>query len=146
MNTESTTGLLNVLKNTKIDELEDYIADNAINLCINQHFSDYFYKKNCKPSDIVRKCQGYISKSYIYDLLNGKKNNPSRDNVLLICIAAEMNLKETRRTLELFNHRELYPKDERDAIIAIFINNKIFDIEQINDRLFEHQLDLLGNE
>ena len=99
-----------------------------------------------KACDIVKECQGYISKSYIYDILSGKKLNPSRDNVILICLAAHMDLKMTRRTLEVFNHRPLYPKDPRDAIIAICINNKVFDIASINDRLFEHDKKLFSTD
>ena len=48
--------------------------------------------------------------------------------------------KETRRVLELFNLRPLYPKDDRDAIIAICINNKVFDVSDINERLFDYGL------
>ncbi len=140
---KSTTSRLNILKGTKINDIDDYLSDNGHLIKASDYFSDYLYKKNIKASDIVKKCQGYISKSYIYDLLNGKKVNPSRDNVILICLASNMNLKETRRTLELFGHRNLYPKDNRDALIAIFINNNIFDIPIINDSLFEHQLPAL---
>jgi hypothetical protein len=99
-----------------------------------------------KTADILKNCQGYISKSYVYDLINGKKLKPSRDNVLLICLASHMNLKVTRRTLELFNHRNLYPKDKRDAIIAICINNKIYDIASVNDKLFEYGEKTFTNE
>ncbi len=135
---ESTTGLLNILNNTDIEALDDFIDEHGHSVSIGEFFSGYLYSHNIKSSDIVKKCQGYISKSYIYDLLNGKKTNPSRDNVILLCLAADMDFKHTRRTLEIFGHRSLYPKDSRDAIIAICINNKIFNIEEINDRLFEH--------
>lgn len=139
MEEKSTTSLLNILNQTPLQDIDAFLADNQYENSVNKHFSEYFYKNDIKSSDIVKRCQGYISKSYIYDLINGKKNNPSRDNVILICLAAHMNLKETRRTLELFNHRALYPKDARDAIIAICINNKVYDIANINDRLFEHE-------
>lgn len=138
MNNQSTTSLLEILKNTPIDELDNFIAENDGTYKINEYFSTYMYKNNIKTSDIVNNLKGYISKSYIYEILNGTKTNPSRDNIILICLAAKMDLKSTRRTLEIFNHRNLYPKDNRDAIIAICINNGIFDIESINDRLFEY--------
>ena len=87
---ESTTGLLNILNNTDIEELDDFIDEHGHSISIGEFFSDYLYSHNIKSSDIVKKCQGYISKSYIYDLLNGKKTNPSRDNVILLCLAADM--------------------------------------------------------
>ena len=133
-----TTSLLNILNETPINDIDEFVAEYGVEFNTGEFFSNYMYKHNIKSSDIVKKCQGYLSKSYIYDLLNGTKANPSRDNVILLCIAFHMDLKSTRRTLEIFGHRELYPKDSRDAIIAICINNGIYSIEEINDRLFEH--------
>ena len=137
-NKQSTTSLLARLNQVSLKEIDTFIAGCEKKLSTEAYFSDFFASHEIKPSTIVKACQGYISKSYLYDLLGGKKNNPSRDNVLLICLGAHMNFKETRRTLELFHHRPLYPKETRDAIIAICINNEIFDIAVINDRLFEH--------
>ncbi len=139
MNTDSTTSLLNILNQTHIDDLDEFLADHQFSNSASEHFSKYFSTHDIKASAIVKECQGYISKSYIYDILSGKKTNPSRDNVILICLAAHMDLKMTKRTLEIFGHRPLYPKDNRDAIIAICINNKVYDIANINDRLFEHE-------
>ena len=95
-------------------------------------------------AEIVSRCKGLISKSYIYDLLNGQKTQPSRDIVLMLCLAAHMNWKETRRTLELFQLREIYVKDPRDIIIATAINQEQFDIDQINDKLAAHGLTVLN--
>lgn len=55
-----------------------------------------------------------------------------------------MNWKETRRTLELFQLREIYVKDPRDIIIATAINQEQFDIDQINDKLAAHGLTVLN--
>lgn len=62
----------------------------------------------------------------------------------MLCLAAHMNWKETRRTLELFQLREIYVKDPRDIIIATAINQEQFDIDQINDKLAAHGLTVLN--
>ena len=69
-----------------------------------------------------------------------RKTNPSRDVLLILCIAAKMDRKSTRRMLEVYGHRDLYVKDTRDIIIATYINNKNFDIDAINEELYRYGL------
>lgn len=143
---KSTTSLLGTLQNTSIDNIGEYIANLDNTLSYSEYFSRYFAENNLTTADIVKYCDGIISRSYVYEIINGQKTKPSRDNVILICLASHMDLKNTRRTLEIYNHRPLYPKDERDAVVGIFINNGNFDINAINDRLYELQLPLFNKE
>ena len=76
-----------------------------------------------------------INPNYVYQLINGRKKNPGRDKVLAICIASGMDYRETNRALEVAGHRALYPKDERDAWIAISINNGERDVVKVNELL-----------
>lgn len=142
----ATTELLDILNNIKTDQMDSYIAQYG-SLKVNTNiFSEYVAEHDISVSSIVKRCEGYISKSYIYDILGGIKKNPSRDIILTLCIAAKMNRKMVRRVLENYHHRDLYPKDTRDIIIATHINNKEFDINIINDALFEYQLPLLNDQ
>ena len=84
--------------------------------------------------------RGLISKSYVYDILGGVKTNPSRDIVLILCIAAGMDRKLVRRVLENYGHRDLYVKDTRD------INNQIYDLDRLNDELFRYGLATLNGQ
>lgn len=54
-----------------------------------------------------------------------------------------MDRRMIRRTLEAFQHRELYLKDPRDLIIATYVNNRNYNIEAINSELYEYRLPLL---
>lgn len=54
-----------------------------------------------------------------------------------------MDRRMIRRTLEVFQHRELYLKDPRDLIIATYVNNRNYNIEAINSELYEYRLPLL---
>ena len=86
--------------------------------------------------------RGLISKSYVYDILGGVKTNPSRDIVLILCIAAGMDRKLVRRVLENYGHRDLYVKDTRDIIIATYI----YDLDRLNDELFRYGLATLNGQ
>ena len=54
-----------------------------------------------------------------------------------------MNFAETDRALELAGERRIYPKDERDARIAIMINQGIKDVEDVNLMLESYGLETL---
>lgn len=147
MNThDSTTELLNKLNHTSLAEMDDYLTSTPNSGKPVTYFSEYLAAHNIPVSQLVKSCQGYISKSYIYELLNGQKSNPSRDNLLMLCLSAHMNLKDTRRTLEVYRQPSLYPKNSRDAIIGICINNQVFDIACVNDTLHNKGEALLGAE
>ena len=140
-----TTELLHIFSGVHDKKgLEQYLATHAITPSIHDYFNDYFATHSITSSEIASRCKGLISKSYLYDLLNGQKTQPSRDMILILCLAAHMNRKETRRTLELFQLRELYVKDPRDIIIATAINQEQFDIDQINDKLAAYGLKILN--
>lgn len=114
-----------------------------------QPLQPQLHSRNTSPNgiaiaDVVNRCRGILSKSYVYDILNGTKRNPSRDVVLLLCIAVHADRKQTRRLLEKYGHRDLYAKDTRDIIIATYINNKEYDIDRINDDYFSTIYHLLA--
>lgn len=84
-----------------------------------------------------------LEKHYAYQIINGTKLNPGRDNVLRLCIGAHMNIRKTCRALEIANAAILYPKKTRDAIIIKHINLQDFSVLNINDDLFTHHIENL---
>lgn len=143
MKEKPTTELLHILQKLDKQDMDQYIqhyGSTGQNLSI---FSEYIAQHDITVSSIVKNCNGLISRSYVYDILNGTKKNPSRDILLILCLASKMDIKSTRRILENYHHRELYAKDTRDIIIATYINLEDFDISHINDELHRYDLPLL---
>lgn len=138
-----TTELLDILNHIEKTEMDSYITQYGSTQMNTNIFSEYIAENNITTAYIVQNCMGLISKSYIYDILGGIKTQPSRDILLILCIAAKMNRKMVRRVLETYHQRDLYAKDTRDIIIATYINNKDYDLNRINDALFEYNLPLL---
>lgn len=143
MKNESTTELLKILKNTTPDKMTEFIDTHSLPLPNKNIFSEYISKHDISASEIYHNCQGLISKSYVYDILSGKKEHPSRDVLLILCIAAHMDRKMTRRVLENYQHRDLYAKDTKDIIIATHINNKEYNINIINEELNKYNITIL---
>ncbi|MCR4839261.1 MAG: hypothetical protein K5897_10080 [Eubacterium sp.] len=64
-----------------------------------------------------------IEKSYYYQIMK-ETRSPGRDKILRLTIAAGLTLRETTRALELGGMAPLYPKNRRDIIITVAINQK----------------------
>ena len=82
-----------------------------------------------------------IEKSYYYQIFKGTRN-PSRDRVLRLCIGAGLSMRETTRALELSQLAPLYPKNRRDIIISVAINQhaSVLDTDTLLDKYNEEPL------
>ena len=74
-----------------------------------------------------------ISKSQLCAIRNGTRN-PSRETVIKLALALELSLEETNELLKLAGYKELYAKNQDDAIIAFGLRKKL-DVYQINELL-----------
>ena len=144
MNEDRTTDLEHIVSQLKPSDMHNYIDKHGSTHNNPTLFFDYINKHNIPSSEIAKYSAGLLSKSYVYDLINAVKHNPSRDVVLILCICAKMDRKFTRRMLENYGHRDLYPKDTRDIIIATYINNKNYDLDSINNELENYGLTCLN--
>lgn len=73
-----------------------------------------------------------VSRNYIYNILSGERQNPGRDKVIAICIGLRASFTQINRALELVKHSALYPRDERDARIAIAVNQGVRTVTEVN--------------
>ena len=76
-----------------------------------------------------------MSEVYLHQVLAGRRK-PSRDRLLCLCIGLEASLEEIQSLLKQARYAQLYPRDERDAVIAHGILHGI-PLSQINDKLFD---------
>ena len=139
---ETTRHLEEMLKKMRgQDEVSDFLGKNWNTLSsFGEYYSKYISEKGIDVPDIIKKSG--VSRNYIYNILNGDRA-PGRDKVLALCIAAGMSFMETDRALELAGERRIYPKDERDARIAIMINQGVQNVTDVNIMLDEYDLEPL---
>lgn len=100
-------------------------------ICDNRHISA---EKIIKSADIDR--------TYGHQIFNGTRN-PSRDNVLKLAIALKFDIEQTQRLLCIAGKSALYPRIERDSVI-IFSISKGYNVQHVQELLYEHNLSLLG--
>ena len=99
MKEQPTTELLDILNNIDKKDMSAYIKEFAATASAAAPFPEYIAEHGIAIADVVHRCRGILSKSYVYDILNGTKRNPSRDVVLLLCIAVHADRKQTRQLL-----------------------------------------------
>ncbi len=88
-----------------------------------KNFPDYFRSlpsvQKYDSSELIQRSG--LERSFYYQVMKGTRN-PSRDKVLRLCIGAGLSLRETTRALELSGNAPLYPKNRRDIILTVAIN------------------------
>lgn len=139
MDYESTTHLMNILKETEKDGIDDFGEEYLKKLPYDfvTYISEIIEKKGLKRKDIFQKAD--IPHKYGYKLLNEESHTINRDYLLRIFISMEMTLKETNRALALYGFPSLYPKLKRDVVLIIAINKEIFSVDEVNEWLAENE-------
>lgn len=132
------------LKVKNIDELIDIINFNnfSIQLYLNniKQYSNLTWDNIAERSNYKKK---YLEG--IFTIGNKKsKRNPSRDCIIGLSFAFNLNMIETNYLLKAAGYNELYLRNRKDLIIAKSIMDRK-DIKYLNKYLIKHGEDKIGN-
>ena len=137
----STKELYHEIKNAT--DVEDFLVRNhshMLHVTLSEHLQMLLSQKNLSRAEVVRGSQ--LDRSYVDQIFSGEKT-PSRDKLLALSFGLRLTDQETQKMLKLSGNRELYARDERDALILYAIQHGQT-IMQANELLFRHNLALLG--
>ena len=81
----------------------------------------------------------HLNPSYVGNIINFKKNNPSRDALICIAFALGATEEELQYLLKYSGHAPLYVRRKRDVIIWFGVS-KGESIETVNDALLKRGL------
>lgn len=124
-------------------DIEDYLAKNKENMLthsLSDHLNMLLTQKELSRADVVR--NSLLDRAYVYQIFSGEKT-PSRDKLLAIAFGLCLSDEEAQKMLKLSGNRELYARDERDALILFALQQKMT-IFGVNELLFGHSLTVLG--
>lgn len=131
MEQDTTRSLSKKLQNIRDDsEAEQFIRNHSDNVSIHSFLNGLMADNNITVPELIKRSG--ISRNYIYNILGGERTNPGRDKIIAICIGLGASFSQINRALELVKHSALYPKDERDARIAIAVNQGIKSVTEVN--------------
>ncbi|MCI9335357.1 MAG: helix-turn-helix domain-containing protein [Lachnospiraceae bacterium] len=140
MTHKSTDELKNELKTAT--NLRDYLSKNKENLLttgLPEYLERLLSQKGLKKADVIR--SSLLGRAYVYKIFGGEKK-PSRDKLLAIAFGLGLSDQETQEMLKLSGNRELYPRDERDAVI-LFALQRSQSILEANELLDDQGLAIL---
>ena len=116
----STTQLLDI-----INKNEHLTLETLLKQVPEINFVDYLEallaKKNMSKSILINKAN--LHRTYAYQIFNGTKI-PSRNKVIQLALAMQLDIRETNNLLSLSNNGYLYPKVKFDAAILLALKNK----------------------
>lgn len=96
--------------------------------------------RNLTDADVYKKAQ--LDRRLFSKIRNDKNYHPSKQTVVLIALALELNLEETLDLLERAGYYLSFSIKE-DVVIRYFIEHQIYDIFTINEALDYFHLPLL---
>lgn len=98
---KKTSELLNTLNSIdNYKSLKTYISKDLDikELTISEYLVNLCNKKDISKSTLIANAD--IDRTYGYQILNGSKN-PSRDNIVKLCLSLQLTLEETDRALTI---------------------------------------------
>lgn len=130
---KSTEELMNDL--LKANNIGDYLKENSqymVSEELSTYLNNIMAKKGLVKADVIKKTE--FSEVMGYQILSGTRQ-PSRDFLICVCTAMNMDLEETQTILKIAGFAALYPKTKRDSIIIRGISeNKT--VAGINEELY----------
>ncbi len=142
----STAELDSVLKKTNPEDIDEYLEEQKQNLADEEHPFAFYMRELFKEKGITQQeifLRADIPEKYGYRLIAESKKTKQRDYILRICLAAELTLTETQRALKLYGMTELYSRFPRDAVLMVAVNTGVYEIEEVNKMLREHEIEPL---
>ncbi len=146
MEKKPTDELNNILSKVKPDQLDLYFKENGKYMA-DEKKGFYYYMKDVLEEKNIRLKDVYsfagVTESYGSKILTMEKHTRNRDLIIRFCIAGHFTWEETNRALKMYGMNELYAKNERDACFIVAINNRIYDMSEIDEMLLQKSLSKL---
>lgn len=106
------------------------------------YMKDVFDTKNIMLKDVYMRSD--VTESYGGKIITMTKHTKNRDLIIRFCLAGHFSLVETNRALKLYGMAPLYSKSERDVIIIVAINNRRYQLSEVNEMLSSHGFPILS--
>lgn len=108
-------------------------------LCDDDRIGNYLEKlliKYEKDHATVSEAAG-LHRSYVGNIVRGKKNNPGRDALIAICLAIGTTIDEVQYLLKYSGHAPLYVRRRRDVIIWFAFMKKL-SLKALDEDLYDN--------
>ena len=122
--------------------IDKYINDNKDYNDFQTMLFNLIDERNLKDSDVYNKVN--IDRRLFSKIRSDKEYHPSKETVILLAISLELSERELDDLLDSASYS--LPKNNKyDLIIRFCFINKIFNINDINELLYDYNCKLLSN-
>lgn len=138
MQEKPTNELDEMLGGMKPEELSGFYKDNNKYLADEKKAFYYYFKDVIETKNIFLKdiySFAGISESWGGKIITMERHTINRDLIIRLCIAGHFSLEEMNRALKLYGMTSLYAKDKRDACLIVAVNNRIYDLSDVDELL-----------
>lgn len=128
------------------DDYEDFLEENARKLKERmRHISDTFQQyllylmreKGLTPAEVYNRA--FITKQLFSKIKLNPDYHPDKATAMKLCVGAQLSIDEAKDLLGRAGYA-LSPCDKRDIILSFFIENRVYDMIEIDIVLEEHGL------
>ncbi len=121
--------------------IDSYINQNKDNNTFQLKLFEYIDKKGLKDSDVYNKVN--IDRRLFSKIRSNKEYHPSKETIILLGISLELTENEIEELLASASYS--LPKNMVfDLIIRFCFKERIYDLNQINEFLYEHNCKTLN--
>ena len=122
-------------------KIDNYINNNLNSNNFKNLLFNYIDNKQMKDSDVYNKVN--IDRRLFSKIRCNDNYKPSKDTIILLSISLELNIDELDKLLNSANY-SLTNNNISDLIIKFCFINKIYNINTINEYLYEHNCKTLN--
>lgn len=124
------------------ESINNYINDEKEENTFQTLLFKYIDERGLKDSDVYNKVN--IDRRLFSKIRSDKNYHPSKETIILLGISLELNEDEIETLLSSAAY-SLPKNNEYDLIIRFCFKEKIYDLNQINEFLYDYNLKTLNN-
>lgn len=119
--------------------IDNYIDDNKDDNKFQKLLFSYIDNKGLKDSDVYNKVN--IDRR-LFSKIRNDNYHPGKDTIIKLAIALNLSIDELEKLLSSASY-SLPKNNERDLIIRFSFINRIYNIDTINDFLYDYNVSIL---
>lgn len=112
-------------------DMQKFLSQNKNELIkpLHIYLTELLQAKNLNKAQVIKNSR--LNTNYAYHIFEGRKINPSRDKIISLGLAMNLNLDEMQYLLRYACVGALYPRNSRDAVIISAVEQN-FSVDETN--------------
>lgn len=124
-----------------VADIDDFLQESFEEDGVAKRLNLYMYERDITTAMIYKRC--FVDRRLISKIAGGTNYHPSKNTMLALCIGLQLNLQEGEEFLLLAGY-SFSNSSKYDLIIKFMLQNEIYDLDTINEMLYQYEQPCLG--